>query len=149
MRLVEIQFEDRFAPTPEQLHELQMAWVYGSEFKVDDKGDLPYWSTFLVDIEKMPVVPYKVRRLVLNTAAPPLGLDTDTAARVPAINQKVNVTVPGLGLLLLNEVQAATDICTDALNDMLKEGWRIVAVCPQPDQRRPDYVLGRVKQAEA
>jgi hypothetical protein len=148
VRLVEIKFEHDFVPTPEQLHELQMAWVYGSEFKLDEEGRLPWWSSFLVDIDKMPVVPYKVERLVLNTSSASLGLDTDTAARVPAFNHRVNVTVPGLGLLLLNEVQAATDICTDSLNDMLKEGWRIVAVCPQPDQRRPDYVLGRVKQAE-
>jgi hypothetical protein len=148
MRLVEIAFEAEFKPTPEQLRDLQLAWVYGTEFKVDDKGNLPWWTNFLVDIDRMPIVPYKIGRLVLNTGAGPLGLDTDTAARVPAINQKVNVTVPGLGLLLLDEVQAATDICTDALNDMLKDGWRIVAVCPQPDQRRPDYVLGRVKQVE-
>lgn len=27
----------------------------------------------------------------------------------------------------------------------LDAGWRILAVCPQPDQRRPDYILGRTK----
>lgn len=25
----------------------------------------------------------------------------------------------------------------------LNNGWRIIAVCIQPDGRRPDYVLGR------
>lgn len=147
MRLVEIEFEDEFVPTPEQLHDLQIAWVYGTAFAVDEKGKFPWYHQYLVDIDKMPVVPYKVKKLVLDTDARNrvLGLDTDTAARVPAFNQKVNVMVPGLGLLLLSEVKLAQDYCTDLLNHELKNGWRIVAVCPQPDQRRPDYVLGRVR----
>jgi len=62
-------------------------------------------------------------------------------------NDRVNVHVPGLGLLLLNELEVVEDACTDKVNSMLEDGWRIVAVCPQPDQRRPDYVLGRSKGA--
>lgn len=60
-------------------------------------------------------------------------------------NQKVNVHVPGLGLLMVNEVLLLQDSCTDNLRDHLAQGWRIIAACPQPDQRRPDYVLGRSK----
>lgn len=60
-----------------------------------------------------------------------------------AFNARVNVHVPGLGLLLLNEVTVQYDLCTDKLQRELDAGWRILAVCPQPDQRRPDYVLGR------
>lgn len=58
-------------------------------------------------------------------------------------NQRVNVHVPGLGLLLLNEIKVMEDACTDNIQKELNAGWRIVAVCPQPDSRRPDYILGR------
>ena len=68
----------------------------------------------------------------------------DLAARTQTVvNQRVHVAVPGLGLLAVSEVCVRYDHCTDALANDLAEGWRIVAVCPQPDQRRPDYVLGR------
>lgn len=144
MRLVEIKFEEAYSPTPLELAALNAAWVYGQKFEPDKDGKLPHWwVSYLVDFDKLPIVPFKVERVVW--CSEPLGLDTNTAGRVPAFNQKVNVTVPGLGLLLLDEIMACTDFCSDALNDKLQEGWRIVAVCPQPDQRRPDYVLGRVK----
>lgn len=61
------------------------------------------------------------------------------------VNERCNVAVAGLGLLTVNEVEVHTDFCTEALQDKLNEGWRILAVCVQPDQRRPDYVLGRTR----
>jgi hypothetical protein len=63
-------------------------------------------------------------------------------------NSKVEVHVPGLGLLAIDEVRVETDCCTDRLQDCLADGWHILAACPQPDQRRPDYVLGRTKEAK-
>lgn len=59
------------------------------------------------------------------------------------VNERCHVAVAGLGLLTIDEVRIENDCCTDFLNKCLSEGWRIVAVCVQPDQRRPDYVLGR------
>lgn len=58
-------------------------------------------------------------------------------------NERCNVHVPGFGMLAISELLLEEDACTDRINEYLKEGWRIVAVCPQPDQRRPDYVMGR------
>lgn len=55
----------------------------------------------------------------------------------------VAVMVPGNGLLEINDVTMLENACTDVLMAKLDEGWRIIAVCPQPDQRRPDYILGR------
>lgn len=60
-------------------------------------------------------------------------------------NAKVNVHVPGLGLLLIDEVKIEEDYCTERLQHDIDDGWRIIAACPQPDRRRPDYVLGRTK----
>lgn len=58
-------------------------------------------------------------------------------------NSKCDVHVPGLGLIALNRTLLLEDSCTDALQDALNDGWRIIAACPQPDSRRPDYILGK------
>lgn len=63
-------------------------------------------------------------------------------------NEHVKVVMPGLGLLQFDHVEVQYDTCTDELRKWLGRGWRIIAVCPQPDQRRPDYVLGRVGAEE-
>ncbi|QRE00574.1 hypothetical protein [Burkholderia phage BCSR129] len=65
---------------------------------------------------------------------------------VPArdeFNQKVEVHMPGQALASYNETLLMEDSCTDALQAALDKGWRIIAACPQPDSRRPDYILGR------
>ena len=59
------------------------------------------------------------------------------------LNQKVNVHVGGGLIVTYNELLLKENCCTDELQECLTEGWRIIAVCVQPDQRRPDYVLGR------
>lgn len=58
-------------------------------------------------------------------------------------NTKVGVHISDLGLLNVKEVDVLVDVCTDELQEWLNEGWRILAICPQPDSRRPDYILGR------
>lgn len=58
-------------------------------------------------------------------------------------NTKCEVHMPGQALSLYNEVQLLVDACTDQVQCSLASGWRIIAACPQPDQRRPDYILGR------
>lgn len=72
-------------------------------------------------------------------------IETLQSRATTVINKKVNVSVPGFGLMCIDEVKVETDCCTDNLQGMLDAGWRILAICPQPDQRRPDYVLGRTK----
>lgn len=63
------------------------------------------------------------------------------------VNERCNVVVPGIGLLAIRQVRVETDCCTERLQEWLDEGWQILAICPQPDQRRPDYVLGRPANA--
>lgn len=63
-----------------------------------------------------------------------------------SFNSRCSVHVPGLGMLLIDEVMVRIDYCTEALQDDLDNGWRVLAICPQPDQRRPDYILGRQKK---
>lgn len=75
----------------------------------------------------------------------PVVVPPTSEAREQLYNERVNVHVPGLGLLIIDEVKVLYDQCTDGLQEALDEGWRIVACCPQPDRRRPDYVMGRKK----
>ena len=70
-------------------------------------------------------------------------IEAKIAAAPTVVNERCNVTVPGIGLMAIREVCVELDLCTDRLQSLLDEGWRILAICPQPDQRRPDYVLGR------
>lgn len=58
-------------------------------------------------------------------------------------NSRVEVHMPGQALSMYNRTMLLTDSCTDGLQEELEKGWRITACCPQPDQRRPDYILGR------
>lgn len=58
----------------------------------------------------------------------------------------VYVQVPHVGLLSIDEVEVCEDYCTDNLQRKLNEGWRIICVCPPNAARRPDYILGRMKE---
>ena len=58
-------------------------------------------------------------------------------------NTRVEVHASNSALMIYNEVEVFEDYCTDKLQEKLDEGYRILAVCVQPDQRRPDYILGR------
>lgn len=58
-------------------------------------------------------------------------------------NNKVEVHMPGQALANYNELMLLEDCCTDEVARSLDNGWRIIASCPQPDQRRPDWILDR------
>lgn len=58
-------------------------------------------------------------------------------------NKKTNVHVGGGLITTYNDLLLKENVCTDILQTELNNGWRIIAVCVQPDQRRPDYILGR------
>lgn len=88
-------------------------------------------------------VGYHVVEAVLGMFRQLMARGSKVGEQDRALNERVNVHVPGLGLWLVNDVTVLEGGCTDDLQTKLDEGWRILAVCPQPDQRRPDYVLGR------
>lgn len=58
-------------------------------------------------------------------------------------NNRCEVHMPGNLMLQFNETLLLEDSCTDRLQAALDGGWRVIAACPQPDSRRPDYILGR------
>jgi len=57
-------------------------------------------------------------------------------------NTKCQQEQPSTNLMGIDDTMLKEDCCTDELQEALSKGWRILAICPQP-QRRPDYVLGR------
>ena len=67
----------------------------------------------------------------------------DASDLLQTFNDKVEVHIGGSLLLTVNRVKVLEDLCTESLQEELDEGWRILSVCVQSDQRRPDYVLGK------
>lgn len=92
----------------------------------------------------------EIRRIIETSPARIVEKSTEPKLQDPGVsfNARCNVHVPGLGLLLIEEVEVHEDACTESLQKKLDEGWRIIACCPQPDQRRPDYILGRSRKAD-
>jgi hypothetical protein len=54
------------------------------------------------------------------------------------------VSVANVGLMQVQCVEILENCCTDELQRWLDKGWRILAVCPPNDARRPSYVVGHV-----
>jgi len=107
-----------------------------------DKGyyDFKYWVNSLDDL------PMSYFEHVTIKPLPSLRVETDGSMRTIDIKEAVKlnqVHLPGNELLSLREIKVESDICTDQVNEDLKEGWKIIAVLPQVKQRRPDYILGR------
>lgn len=68
---------------------------------------------------------------------------TNLMERTRQFNDKCDVHIGGGLLMRVREVKVCEDYCTEALQGELDDGWMILAVCIQPDGRRPDYVLGK------
>lgn len=56
------------------------------------------------------------------------------------------ISVANIGLMQVQRVEVLEDCCTDALQSELDRGWRILAVCPPNDARRPTYVVGHFEK---
>lgn len=70
-------------------------------------------------------------------------IDQLRAASDELFNHPCQQMQPGAWVNNVNRMMLVEDSCTDSIQGYLDEGWRILAIQPQPDQRRPDYILGR------
>lgn len=95
-----------------------------------------------VNVKQAITTEVNVAEDIARLANKPLKLET-LEGQSNTYNNRVDVHMPGNLMASYNEVMLLEDGCTDQLQDTLDQEWRIIAVCPQPDQRRPDYVLGR------
>jgi len=141
MTIAEIQLRHNAAKvTDEQLAKMNAAVLYGGAWERDKDGEIHYWHTKLVHIDTFPNdIGFEVIRIVDHAA-----FESLERKRNPAFNQKVKVSVPDIGLMKIKHVMVLDNCCTQQLQREIDRGWCILAVCPQPDQRRPDYVMGRV-----
>lgn len=58
----------------------------------------------------------------------------------------INLTIPNAALFAVRSLMVVEDECTNRVQQYLDEGWRIVAVCPPNDTRRPTFILGHMEQ---
>ena len=69
-------------------------------------------------------------------------------AKVPGSKEAqtliVNVSVPNAALFAVQSITWVEDACTQHIQSMLDNGWRIVAVIPANDCRRPTYIMGHM-----
>lgn len=54
------------------------------------------------------------------------------------------IHLPDNLLLQVKTVYAMANSCTEEIQAEIEQGAKIIAVLPQPGQRRPDYILGRL-----
>lgn len=59
------------------------------------------------------------------------------------VNSEYHIHVPSFGMMNIRHVQVMENACTDMVQELLNEGWRILCICPPLDQRRPDYIIGK------
>lgn len=126
----------------------ELTWYYNLPIKIEDLVLSEEQITSLA-IKNLPFtvdqeinVDVDITAQLIALAEKPIKLiqksnDGDT------YNNKCEVHMPGQSLSLYNDLLLLEDVCTDELQSSLNSGWRIIAACPQPDNRRPDYILGR------
>jgi hypothetical protein len=139
-------WDERHRLTPDEVEHLTRFSVTPIATRKDDPSRLEYGVQPIIPsnaLKALARVEPRVVRVIDNDGTRALAEYGQRNTTV--VNERCRVAVAGLGLLTVDEVENCDDLCTDALQDKLNEGWRILAVCVQPDQRRPDYILGRTK----
>lgn len=99
---------------------------YLGELLMDD-AELEAWNSAGVEVQ--------VRRVK--------GVASNDPNPTKAIYQ---VSVANIGLFQVQRVDVLENCCTDELQRWLDRGWRIIAVCPPNDTRRPAYVMGHFEK---
>ncbi len=61
-------------------------------------------------------------------------------------NTIYQISVANIGLMQIQRAEVLEDCCTNELQSWLDKGWRILAVCPPNDTRRPSYVMGHFEK---
>ena len=129
MLLREKLFQLQLPDWPEDKNEPPAWYKYGDSIVIDITTDLLVLDDFGMK--------YEIKK-IKNTYVTKHELPNGSTVNL-------NFALPNIGLLSINEVTWRDDACTEEIQRLLEEGWRIVAVCPPNGARRPDYILGRTK----
>lgn len=118
----------------------EKSWNFSCEEQIIDIEDIP---GDIIEIEAIEFKPLKKVQFV--RAAPNFNLSD--FSQVKEFTKSVSqIVMPGYDLLKYGAIHVEENACTDVMQKKLDEGWRIIAVLPRLDQRRPDYIL--VKEAK-
>lgn len=147
--LIKIQFDSY--QEINQGHIARIKEITGEDIKTETGSDNVLrigWAAqdFMMTLKEASSVglPYRVMEVTEFVRASEAAR-IQSEGRVGPVNEKCNVIVAGVSMLHIDDVTVVTDACTEIIQNELHKGWRILAICVQPDQRRPDYVLGRAK----
>lgn len=130
-------------------------WPLAPEDKPASYYSLPMGPTRLTEAEAMAlvnlgcpleIVPYPNAMIVKMQGERKWSYGEEVTVPDLQSGAAIQITIPDLALLLIDEVTYRDDCCTDELQNLLDDGWRLLAVCPPNAQRRPDYILGRRKE---
>lgn len=119
------------------------------EIKLDDNGSLAWGSRDIectLEAAMQLGIPFEINKVLPYVSSNAYDEIADILANKQAgvgpINAKCNNVIVGAGAFSIKQVELLEDACTNALQDKLNNGWHILAICVQPNQRRPDYILG-------
>lgn len=127
------EYERLRAALPEGRLPRQQSHVYTSEW-VCDMEEAVVWDAAGINL-----IIGKIRGVTYSKPPASAVADALAGAGGPTI---INVSVAGAGLHAVQSVHYEEDCCTMHLQSLLDLGWRILAVCPPNDARRPTYILG-------
>lgn len=116
-------------PTYEDI--MENKGYHSLEFLMNDVSELPSWILNRIEFDRP-----QIMKLLKDDA----HINPKNLMQAIKMNQ---VHLPDHTIINFDEVTWMEDACTQDLQKSLDENWRIIAVCLQPGQRRPDYVLGR------
>lgn len=146
-QLFKISFEYDFKPIPWQIEKIaELLNISPDKVDMQENGCLGWGSRDVTcTLKEAQAIGSKF------TVEKPTGLCRYEASEavqfrereIAPVNLKCNVIVAGTTIIDIKKVYIETDLCTESLQARLDDGWKILAICVQPDQRRPDYVLGR------
>lgn len=60
----------------------------------------------------------------------------------------IQISVFNEALLSMRTIDYIEDACTIHVRECMQRGWRILAICPANDSRRPTYILGHANMDE-
>lgn len=140
-----IKFENWAKKIISRVHTGDPVWTLSDKMKWGLDNYYSFDGTILLeDIVDCPLavtIEHVVDRSL--TRAKPFVRELTRRHKEVAVNDRTNVAVmQEHNLMRIDKVKIETNCCTDRLQDLLDDGWRILAICVQPNQRRPDYVLG-------
>lgn len=112
------------------------SWMSYSMFGTEED----FWALCKLDLKPKAA---RIRGLIHDSL--PHVADHPKSGALPQI---VNISVPNASLMAVQSITWVEDACTQQIQTLLDKNWRIVAVCPPNDTRRPTYIMGHFNKGE-